>query len=311
MSQLRGRNGSVLADRWLLPSRTELEPRKEVGVQETQELHLGHSKSFRRGDGGSRSKGGQRVRSRLIGLAGCTKTSCIDFPGTVSTVLFFAGCNLRCPYCHNPHVLESGGELGGASEGVWRFLEKRRSLIDGVVLSGGEPTINPHLEKFATEIASLGYRIKLDTNGLTPEMIERVAPDYLALDVKTDPARYSTHLGASCSDIEAKLRRSVAIARAMGDRAEVRITVAPGIVDRAAVLVLGDMLKGIKTVFLQPMSRRARLLDPAFGNVPAVPDAEIRHYRDLLGGSVGKCIIRGEPVDASVHYASEREAKAA
>jgi pyruvate formate lyase activating enzyme len=251
------------------------------------------------------------VRSRFVGLAGCTKTSFIDFPGAVSTVLFFGGCNLRCPYCHNPHVVEYPGALDSASEEVWRLLETRRHLVDGVVLSGGEPTLNPHIETLTREIASLGYRIKLDTNGLMPDMIERLAPDYLALDVKTAPDRYAPLLGAPYADTATRIGRSVAIARTMGERAEVRITVAPGIVDHEAVMVLKSLLRGIKTVYLQSMRARTRLMDPSYQLIDPVPTEEIRRFRDLLGETVDKCLIRDDFGDPADETNGVREARAA
>jgi pyruvate formate lyase activating enzyme len=189
-------------------------------------------------------------------------------------------------------VVDGRGELEHDSARIWRYLEKRRGVIDGVVISGGEPTVNPHIQTLIPDIASLGYRIKLDTNGLLPAMIERFAPDYLALDIKTSPERYGRLLGAPYDDVAGRLRRSVAIARAMGERAEVRITVAPGIVDAGAIDTLGDMLRGVTTVYLQPMNRRVPLLDPAVTAREPVTMQEIETFRERLAGKVGRCRIR-------------------
>ena len=128
-----------------------------------------------------------RMRACITGVAGWHKNSFIDFPGTVAAVLFFSGCNLACPYCHNPDIVKAGTSSLVRPDDIADFLEKRKGLIDGVVLSGGEPTLHACLAEAASFIRSLGYRVKLDTNGLLPDAVAAVKPDYLALDVKTAP----------------------------------------------------------------------------------------------------------------------------
>ncbi|MDR2471836.1 MAG: anaerobic ribonucleoside-triphosphate reductase activating protein [Treponema sp.] len=125
------------------------------------------------------------------------KTSLVDYPGTLASVIFFSGCNLRCPWCHNRELV-----LGGPSpdyitpEEALAHLEKRRKVLGGAVLSGGEPTLFPELGTFIGRIKSLGLRVKLDTNGTLPAVLrelfasEETRPDYVALDLKTAPDRY-------------------------------------------------------------------------------------------------------------------------
>jgi pyruvate formate lyase activating enzyme len=234
------------------------------------------------------------MRDGASNIIGWIKNSFIDFPGTVSTVLFFSGCNLRCPYCHNPGiVLNSSPEE--ISFGLIRtFLEKRKGTIEGVVLSGGEPTIHPGLLDIVKGIRALGYLIKLDTNGLRPGVIRAVAPDYLALDVKTLPSNYPALLKSPYVDTPERLAASIEIARLMGDNAEVRITAAPGIIDRMVIIELAALLKGIRNVFLQPMQTRAELLDPAMRERGPIPLSELTAYREILLKQVDRCEIRGE-----------------
>jgi pyruvate formate lyase activating enzyme len=234
------------------------------------------------------------MRSRFTGVAGWQKNSFIDFPGTVSTVLFFSGCNLKCPYCHNPDIVNAGPEGSVSSGDLWDFLEKRKGVIEGVVLSGGEPTLHACLAGIVPDIKQLGFCVKLDTNGMLPEKITSLSPDYLALDVKTAPRLYRELLASPYGDTEQRLARSVDIAREMGDNAEIRITIAPGIIDREIINEIGELLSGMKKVFLQPMQKKRDLLDPEIMEKEMIPAQEISGYRDILSEFVEKCVVRGE-----------------
>jgi pyruvate formate lyase activating enzyme len=227
-----------------------------------------------------------------VTIVGWTRHSFIDFPGTVATVLFFSGCNLACPWCHNPGVVR--GIHPAVSPGdILAYLDKRQGTIEGAVLSGGEPTIHAGLPSFAGELRQRNVAIKLDTNGLLPGTIEQCAPDYLALDIKTHPSRYG-ELGCRFHDAAQRLSRSIGIVKDRGASAEVRITVAPGFIDKQVITSLVPLLAGVGQVFLQPQRNNVELLDPAFARKPIVPIEEIREYRDILAQVVGKCVIRGD-----------------
>jgi pyruvate formate lyase activating enzyme len=234
------------------------------------------------------------MRSRFTGVAGWQKNSFIDFPGTVSTVLFFSGCNLKCPYCHNPDIVNAGPDGSVSSDDIWDFLEKRKGIVEGVVLSGGEPTLHACLADAVPDIKLSGFRIKLDTNGMLPEKITSLLPDYLALDVKTAPRLYRKLLFSQYADAEQRIARSIGIARDMGDKAEIRITVAPGIVDRSIIGEIGELVNGVKKVFLQPMQKKKDLLDPSIMEREMISAQEISLYKDILSEFVGECKIRGE-----------------
>jgi pyruvate formate lyase activating enzyme len=234
------------------------------------------------------------VHGKLVGLGGWLKNSFIDFPGTVSTVLFFSGCNLRCPYCHNTLLVNRLVDASERSPEFWDFLEARKGITDGVVFTGGEPTLYPYLKEVSAEIRASGLRVKLDTNGLLPEVVDTFQYDYLALDIKTLPARYGPVLGATRGDVERRLRRSLDQVRVMGENAEVRITVAPRIVDRDVARELSGLLEGVKKVVLQPMDQSVELLDPAYDSLAPVAMDEIREIRATLARAVEQCTIRGE-----------------
>ncbi|MBD3244219.1 MAG: anaerobic ribonucleoside-triphosphate reductase activating protein [Chitinivibrionales bacterium] len=232
------------------------------------------------------------MRGAFVGLGGWQKNSFIDYPGTVSTVLFFSGCNLRCPYCHNGRL--ACGETVDIVDppAVRAFLEKRRGQIEGVVLSGGEPTIHESAADTAAAARALGYRVKLDTNGLLPDAIERIAPDYLALDLKTRPSFYRTLLRAPFDDVERRLTAALAQVRRMGERAEVRITAAPGLVDMAVVEELSELLEGVSNVYLQPMQQRYPLLDSSFNVATNLSGDMLEAMRVRVASRVGECRMR-------------------
>ena len=133
------------------------------------------------------------------------KTSLNDFPGKVASVIFFSGCNLRCPWCHNPEIVLGTAPLIGIEEGL-EHLRKRQAVLGGVVLSGGEPCLCKELAEIIREIKKLSLPVKLDTNGMCPSALEEIfsrpetCPDYIALDLKIAPSRYSELLG-SMTDI--------------------------------------------------------------------------------------------------------------
>jgi pyruvate formate lyase activating enzyme len=229
----------------------------------------------------------------LSGIAGWQKNSFIDFPGTIATVLFFSGCNLRCPYCHNPGVVNATAADEIDSREIWAFLQRRAKIIEGVVLSGGEPTLHANLVDSAAGIRALGYRIKLDTNGLLPDVVAKVAPDYLSMDLKTSPGLYKELCRSPYPDTAERLHASLNLVRAMKENAEVRITCAPGFVDRKIISGLSLLLAGVAQVFLQPMQNKVPLLDPEFAKEPLISLEEIKRFMDILSPHVGKCVIRG------------------
>jgi len=233
------------------------------------------------------------MRGSTAGLAAWQRNSFIDFPGTVSTVLFYSGCNLRCPYCHNPAIALGQLHEAPPEAEIRSFLEKRAGDIGGVVFSGGEPSLHDSIPALAADIRKLGYRIKLDTNGLRPEFIARLAPDYLAVDLKTDPASYRTLLQSPYEDTQERLVRSLDAVRSMGAQAEVRVTAAPGIVDETAVERMAGMVAGVARVILQPLRTRTALLSPEFNGVRPFTADRMARLRDILATSCVECVIRG------------------
>ena len=126
-------------------------------------------------------------------IAGFQKTSFVDYPGIISAVVFTPGCNMRCGYCHNKHILSGNVNLINELT-VTEYLFKRKGMVSGVVVSGGEPTLQPDLERFISTVKAMGYRVKLDTNGTAPDVVkslfEKGLIDYVAMDIKAPLEKY-------------------------------------------------------------------------------------------------------------------------
>ena len=132
-------------------------------------------------------------------IAGLQKMTLLDYPGKVACTVFLQGCNFRCPFCHNSDLLDGVGQTSLTQQELLAFLGKRRGLLDGVCITGGEPTLQPDLPQLLEEIRALGFSIKLDTNGSRPEvlrrLVERGLVDYVAMDIKNGPASYAVTAG--------------------------------------------------------------------------------------------------------------------
>ena len=235
-------------------------------------------------------------------IGGFQKTSLLDFPGKLSALIFTQGCNFFCPYCHNPQLVPSyGQEQEGdvALEAVLAFLRKRKKLLQGVVISGGEATLQPDLEDFCRALGQLGYAIKLDTNGSRPEvlrnLLEQDLLDYVALDVKGDPLLYPKELCSDPQGAAMALVQSMEALCASSVKYELRIPCAAPFVDAEFLQsVLALPRKQDSPVFLQEL-RLERVLRPDFfsGSGRALSAGEIRDLQ-ILGERCGAhCLVRG------------------
>lgn len=161
-------------------------------------------------------------------IAGLVKSSLVDYPGLVACVLFVPGCNYDCFYCHNRDLLENAPALIDL-EAIDAFLQKRRGVLDGVVVSGGEPTLQPDLVPFLQHLKTYGYRVKLDTNGSTPMILQQVLDsglcDYVAVDYKAPASRYREICGMKADP--AAVLDTIERLRDSGVAFEVRTTVIP------------------------------------------------------------------------------------
>lgn len=196
---------------------------------------------------------------------GLVKTTLLDYPGLVAAAVFSPGCNLRCPWCHNPGFVRPPWPEGlWSSAEVLAFLDQRRAVLQGVVVSGGEPLWRPGLGGFLGAVRDLGYRVKLDTNGTFPDRLEVLVPlvDYLAVDVKNAPSAYSVSAGVAVDP--GRLAATVGLAKAaFFGRSEVRLTWVPGANDPALVDEYAAFVGPGVPVWVQGF-RPGAVLDPAW-----------------------------------------------
>ncbi len=201
-----------------------------------------------------------------MAIKGFQGTSLLDYPGHIAALVFFGGCNLTCPYCHNAAlVLEPEALPDFPLADLLGELQRRRTFIDGVVISGGEPTLDPQLLPLLRQIKELGLQVKLDTNGLAPKVLKEVIweglVDLVALDLKTVPARYGElHTGPVSTD---NLAKSVRLLMDNPVDCEFRTTCMPGLVGEAEIRELGEMIRGADRWMLQQYVPRHALAESA------------------------------------------------
>ena len=182
-------------------------------------------------------------------FSGLKKTSLVDFPNRVASVLFTPGCNLRCPYCHNWRIVVDPKPPFLNEETALSMLETRKKYVDAVVITGGEPTLHKELPKFLKRLKERGFAVKLDTNGFFPQVLEECLPyvDYVALDVKTSPEKYEG-LGARST---ADFLRTIEMLKTGKVEYEFRTTVVPGFVNIEDITRIGELVKGAKILAIQ------------------------------------------------------------
>lgn len=172
-------------------------------------------------------------------IGGLQKTSFLDFPGKVATVVFTLGCNFRCPFCHNGFLIEEGKEVM-SENGFFEFLEKRKGVLDGVCVSGGEPMIQTDIFEFIKKIKSAGFVVKLDTNGTKPEGLKKIVEarlvDYVAMDFKNNFFNYAKTVGLEKADIES-IKKSIKVLKNSGIDFEMRTTIVPGLHTKKGLLI--------------------------------------------------------------------------
>jgi pyruvate formate lyase activating enzyme len=211
---------------------------------------------------------------------GLLKTTFVDYPGLVASTVFTHGCNLRCPFCHNPELVTGPVPDDFLScDEVLRFLTRRRSVLAGVCITGGEPLIHSWLPEFAHAVHALDLKVKLDTNGLLPERIEQVGADYIAMDIKTAPERYKM-LGGGIPDPAARLRESVKVVRSTAPEYEFRTTVLDPVVSEEDIRAIVSLLEPGERYTLAAF-RSGKTLDPEYRNKPEPPLTLLRRYRDI------------------------------
>lgn len=230
-------------------------------------------------------------------IAGIQKLTLLDFPGRTACTVFLAGCNYRCPFCHNAELFNGKPEEAMTREEFFKFLQSRKGLLDGVCVSGGEPTLTPGLEGFLSQIKSMGFGVKLDTNGSRPEVLKALAAkgllDYVAMDVKSSPEGYAaaTGVAADLAAVEESLRLLID-----GDLPyELRTTLVSQLHSEAHMASMGRWLASLvpgkqpKQLYLQSFVDRDTVV---YAGLCAPEENAVIHYKDILREYVTDVTIR-------------------
>lgn len=230
-------------------------------------------------------------------FGGLQKHSSIDFPGKLCCVLFTSGCNFDCPYCHNPELAK--GEpllpLHLKEENIYDFLEIRKGFLDGVVISGGEPTLHQDLAATCRNIRAMGYPIKLDTNGSRPkvlkQLLEEGCVDYIAMDIKTDPFAYTPLIARDCNP--ERILTSIKIIMESNIPHEFRTTCISPLVSHRIVERIAKLIQGAHLYALQQF-QNDRVLHPEFfkNRGSRFSSDELKQFQAIASHWVGSCIVR-------------------
>lgn len=228
-------------------------------------------------------------------FGGIEKMTLIDFPGKVACIVYTIGCNFRCPYCHNPALVDETIETRIGEEEVFALLQRKKGFLDGIVITGGEPTMHGNdLLRFMAEVKERGFLVKLDTNGTNPEVlrkaIERHLVDYIAMDIKAPLSKYGATV-ARPVDIVA-IQESISLIIASSVPYEFRTTVLKSMLSPEDIEQIGHEIRGARRYYLQRFIPSKLLLNPQFKKKTTYSDEEFQVFRETLHRYVQYCEVR-------------------
>jgi pyruvate formate lyase activating enzyme len=224
------------------------------------------------------------------------KFTLVDYPAKIATTVFTSGCNFRCPFCYNPELVFSPPSLSGKENGMeedfFKFLKSRKGKLDGVCITGGEPTLQPDLVEFMKKVKEMGFSVKLDTNGLRPDVVRRAieegAVDYFAMDIKNSLERYSETVGINVDTQRIEL--SVELIKNSGVDYDFRTTVVPGIHTYQDFLSIAKWIGGAKKYALQGY-RDQNILDPKLREKKGEV-LDLEKIKEMIEGEFEEVVIR-------------------
>ncbi len=228
-------------------------------------------------------------------IGGLQKLTLIDYPGKVAATVFSTGCNFRCPYCHNPELvipnrINKHPEI--KQKDFFEFLNKRKDLLEGVCITGGEPTIHQDLPEFIKEIKKRGFLVKLDTNGsnfkMLKKLVEKKLIDFIAMDVKTSFSKYGK-LKAGNKVLE--IKKSVEYIKNNVNEYEFRITIAPKIVNLEDIRRIGKVLAGARKFVIQQF-KPGKTIDPLFKNIQPYSSQDVQKMIKILEADIENVELR-------------------
>lgn len=227
-------------------------------------------------------------------IYGLNKTTLLDYPGKVAATIFLGGCNFRCPFCQNSSlVLNPSAQPEIPVKEVLSFLKKRKGILDGVCITGGEPTLSPDLPELLQEIRTLGYPIKLDTNGTQPALLKTLTEQNLiqmtAVDIKACPDNYPALCGLVHPELDA-VKETVEFLKNGTLDYEFRTTVIRELHSEKDFIEIGQWLTGAKAYYLQAYRDSEEVLQPGFSSYTR---KELEHFREILKRTIPLVELRG------------------
>jgi pyruvate formate lyase activating enzyme len=228
-------------------------------------------------------------------IGGFQRFSLIDYPGRICAIVFTQGCNFRCPYCHNPELVEKNPSGGQAvrQEEVLSFLEVRKGKLEAITITGGEPLVQTDIGDFLSSVKALGYLVKLDTNGSFPSRLETILKantvDYIAMDIKAPIDKYEQVVRRSID--KEQILSSIKLIMERAPDYEFRTTVVKSLLEEDDFLEIAKMIQGSRLYVLQRFVP-SKLLDDRFLDADTYSDNELNSIRDTMDGYVKQCIIR-------------------
>lgn len=231
-------------------------------------------------------------------IYGLEKLSLVDYEGLCSAVVFTGGCNFLCPFCHNSGLVYRNVDMLDEAE-VLEYLRGRSKMLDAVVVSGGEPTLQADLKDFVAKLKAMGYKVKLDTNGTNYEvlkdLVEEGLVDYVAMDIKNSLAEYPRTVGTKCVNID-NIRKCIAYLIEGHVEYEFRTTLVAQLHDTVSITDMAQDIKGAKVLYLQKFVDSDHNIKDG---LTEVDEATAKQYQKILQGTVEKVKLRGyQEIDA-------------
>lgn len=212
-------------------------------------------------------------------ILGFDKLSLVDYPGLTCAIIFVGGCNFKCPFCHNAGLVYSE-EIEISQEEIFAYLNKRKGLIDAVCISGGEPTLYKDLPNLIKRVRDLGYKVKLDTNGTNPEMLQSLIDnrmlDYVAMDIKNSIKCYPQTSGCS-SEMLKKVKASIEILKGNVVPYEFRTTLVKEFHDANSIKEMGELVNGCEKLYLQKFVENENCIQKGLNEV------DIKQAEEFIG----------------------------
>lgn len=257
-------------------------------------------------------------------ISGLQKFSILDYPGNISAIVFTQGCNFRCQFCYNPMLvwpirIAAAKQASGTKEvgklknnsslkceenekshsfvkesDFFQFLESRVNKLDGIVITGGEPTLQADLTEFISKIKKFGFKIKLDTNGTNPKILKKLIDgkliDYIAMDIKGPEKKYGLITGVKPNF--PKIKESIKLIIESSLPYEFRTTLAPGLHTKEDIKKMGNLIKGADKWFLQNLKSDTNLINNELEGIKAFSRKEMEEFRKAGASFVKKCLVR-------------------